>query len=69
MSLVRDVLKEVLGMFLADAGLSLAVLAVVAIAAALANLAAAPLAAGGVLLFGSLAALIASARHGAGARR
>jgi hypothetical protein len=69
MMIVSDVLKELLGMFLADARLSLAVLFLVAIVAGLVvALHAGMLLAGGVLLFGCLAILVESASREARAR-
>lgn len=68
MSLLREVLAELLGMVVADAFLSAAVLAVVGAAAALLDIAhAAPLLGGGVLVAGCPAVLVASVR--AAARR
>ena len=59
MTVIGDVLKELLGMFLADARLTLAVLLLVAVVAgALTALRAAPLLAGGALLFGCLLILV-----------
>jgi len=58
MSILLDVAKELLGMFLADARLTLATLVLVAGIAGLLALQAAPLLAGAVLLCGCLAILI-----------
>jgi hypothetical protein len=71
MTIIRDVVKELCGMFLADARLTLATLLLVAIVGALQRWQAPPLLAGGVLLFGCLAILAgATVRQArAGARR
>ena len=62
MNLIADVARELLGMFLADARLTLATLALVALVAALVVvLGAAPLLGGGVLLLGCLAILVEAA--------
>jgi len=62
MTLLRDVAAELVGMFLADARLSAAILALVLLAAGLVRaLGAAPLVAGGLLLGGSLAILVEAA--------
>jgi len=59
MSILRDVLAELFGMFVSDARLTAAILAVVGIAAAMVDLAGmAPLLAGAVLLAGSLGVLV-----------
>ncbi|MCR8722937.1 hypothetical protein [Frigidibacter sp. ROC022] len=60
MSILRDVLAELFGMFVADLRLTLAVLAVVALAAVLALRLGQPELAGGELLLGCLAVLAAS---------
>jgi hypothetical protein len=66
MNLVRDVAKGLLGMFVGDAGLSGAILAVVAGAALLIKTEAASTQLGGALLFaGCLAVLIGSVVRGA----
>lgn len=66
MSLLKDVLAELFGMFLSDAWLSLAILAVVALAAALMNVGhVPPLIGGGALLFGCLAVLVGAVRRAA----
>lgn len=57
MTILRDVLRELLSMFIADLRLTLAVLGLIALAAALAGRAGAPVA-GAVLLAGSLALLV-----------
>ena len=65
MSIIGDVLKELLGMFLADARLTLATLSLVAIDAGLvAALHVEPFVGGGLLLFGSLAILVEAASRG-----
>lgn len=59
MSILKEVLAELLGMFIGDARLSAAVLAVVALSAALIVLAKIdPLVGGGLLLGGCLAVLV-----------
>ena len=61
MSILRDVLAELFGMFVADARLTIAILCVVAVTAGLVDLAGtAPLIGGVVLLAGCLAVLIAA---------
>lgn len=64
MSLINEVLSELAGMFVGDTRLSLMVLAVIAAAAAIALSGLPPLAGGGVLLAGSVAALLDSVRRG-----
>jgi len=60
MNIVHDVFRELLGMFVADARLTTAILALVAaVATLLVTLHIEPLIAGGVLLIGSLAILVA----------
>jgi hypothetical protein len=62
MNIVSLILRELVGMFVDDEFLALAVLALVALAAALTVWLAAPqLVVGGVLLVGSVAVLISSA--------
>ena len=62
MSIIGDVFKELLGMFLADARLTLATLCLVAIIGGLVSgLRVDPLIAGGVLLLGCLAILVEAA--------
>jgi hypothetical protein len=61
MSIVGDILQELVGMFLADARLTAAILLLVAIVAGLVAWRTEPLVAGGILLLGSLAILVASA--------
>ena len=69
MSITREFFKEVLGMFLADMRLTIAILVLVSLAGALAGLLhAAPLVCGGVLLVGSLAILVATTCHGVAPR-
>ena len=53
-----SLLRELAGLFVDDGRLALSVLAVVALAAVISRVPGASLAAGGVLLFGCLAALI-----------
>lgn len=75
MSLLRDILSELLGMFVADARLTAAILATVLAAAALIAATAAPPLVGGVfLLVGSIAVLVVGVRrearrHAAGTTR
>jgi len=61
MSILADVAKELLGMFLADARLTLATLLLVAVVAGLIGLHLAPLLAGALLLAGCLAILVEAA--------
>lgn len=62
MSILVEVVKELFGMFVADARLALSVLALVIVVAVLVDyLAIAPLAGGLILLVGSLAILIEAA--------
>lgn len=62
MTMVRDLLKALIGMFLADAKLTLATLLLVALVAVLvAALRIAPLLAGGLLALGCLAILVEAA--------
>jgi len=58
MTAIMSLLRELAGLFVDDGRLALSVLAVVALAAIIALVPGASLAAGGVLLFGCLAALI-----------
>ena len=58
MSLFREVLAGLLGMFVADARLSLAILGLVGLSAAIVALGGAGLLAGAVLLFGSLGLVV-----------
>ncbi len=61
MSIIGDVCKELLGMFLADARLTMATLSLVAIVAGLVVAVRDPLPAGGVLLVGCLAIVVEAA--------
>jgi hypothetical protein len=62
MSIIGDVLKELAGMFLADARLSLATLLLVACVAGLIGaFRIGPILGGGILLLGCLAILVAAA--------
>jgi len=64
MTILKDVFAELFGMFLSDAPLSTAVLAVVAVSAGLIDFARLdPLVGGGVLLGGCLAAVVESVRR------
>lgn len=59
MTVIGDVLKELFGMFVADARLTLAILVLVGVIAGLVSaLPTAPYLAGGVLLFGFVAILV-----------
>ncbi len=70
MTLLRDILKELVGMFLADAWLAGGILALVAIVATLIrSQTVEPLVGGGALLVGCLAILLAATRHEAHRRR
>jgi hypothetical protein len=61
MSIIRDVAKELLGMFLADARLTTTILILVAVVAALAvGLRVNPILCGGLLLAGSLQIVVAA---------
>lgn len=61
MSILRDVLAELFSMFVADARLTAAILAVVAGAAVMIDIASLPaLAAGAALLIGTIVVLVAS---------
>lgn len=63
MTIIKDVLRELVGMFVGDARLSGATLAVIAVAAAMIDLAhIEPLISGGVLLVGSLAVVLVAVR-------
>lgn len=69
MSIIRDLLNELLGMFIADARLALATLFLVAIVAGLVGaLRAGPFLGGGILLFGCLAILVEAASREANSR-
>lgn len=64
MTILKDVFAELIGMFVGDAMLSAAVLAVVALAALLIEVGhVLPLIGGGVLLVGCLAVLIGAVRR------
>lgn len=65
MTLIKEVLGELVGMFVGDTRLTLSILAVIAGAAAICLSGLPPLAAGGVLLAGSLAVLLDSVRRAA----
>ncbi len=69
MTIVSDVLKELFGMFVADAKLSLTILLLVVVVATLvAAFPAEPTLGGGILLFGSIAILIEAVTREARAR-
>jgi hypothetical protein len=62
MNIIRDVLSELCGMFLADARLTLTTLFLVAAVAGLVSvLQVGPLVGGGILIFGCLATLVEAA--------
>jgi hypothetical protein len=62
MILLANVLRELVGLFVDDGALALAILAIVALAGVMAMLMpGVPLAAGAILLFGCLAVLLANA--------
>jgi hypothetical protein len=64
MTMLKDVLAELIGMFLGDARLTLATLSVAAVAASLIKLAKIePLVGGGVLLVGCLLVLVEAVRR------
>ena len=65
MNMIKEIVAEIFGMFVGDARLTLAVLAVVGAAAAMIAYGVAPLGAGGLLLAGCLVVLIDSVRRGA----
>ena len=66
MTMLKEIAAELIGMFMGDARLTLAVLAVVASAAALINLASVdPLGAGAILLAGCLGLLIENVHRSA----
>ncbi len=70
MSLIGEVAAELLGMFLADAGLTIATLVLVtAVAALVVGLHVDPIVGGGVLLFGSLLILVKAVLREARRRR
>ncbi len=69
MSIIIDVLKELLSMFVADARLSLAILLLVAVVAIIVSgFPGQPALGGGLLLFGCIAILIEAVRREARAR-
>jgi len=69
MSILKDVLSELIGMFVSDARLTVAILAMVAVAAALIrDTALPPLFGGAVLLAGSILVLAVSVRREASRR-
>lgn len=69
MSVLGDILSELFGMFVSDARLTAAILALVLIAAVLIDTTdLPPLVGGGVLLLGSIAILVASVGRAARAR-
>ena len=64
MTMLKDVLAELIGMFLGDARLTAAILVVVALSAALIDIAGLePLIGGGVLLVGCLMVVVESVRR------
>ena len=65
MTVLKEIVAEVIGMFVGDARLSLAILAVVGMAAALIACGLDRLGAGGLLLAGCLFILVESVRRGA----
>ena len=66
MTMLKEIIAELIGMFMADARLTLAVLAIVAGAAALIELGGVdPLGAGGLLLVGCLGLLIENVHRSA----
>jgi len=70
MSILKDVLSELFGMFVGDARLTAAILAMVAVAAVLIDgTALPPLAGGGALLAGCIAVLVISVHREARRRR
>lgn len=70
MSILKDVLAELFSMFISDARLTAAILAIVAMAAALVGGTDLPHLAGGlVLLFGNIAILVLSVRRAARTRK
>jgi len=70
MTVLREVLRELLSMFVADARLSAAILAVVAVAALLLRaLPGQPLVSGAALLVGSLLVVVTGVLRAARARR
>lgn len=70
MSILKDVLSELFGMFVADARLTVSILALIGAAALLINATSLrPLAGGAFLLLGSIAVLFLSVRREAFRRR
>jgi hypothetical protein len=66
MTMLKEILAELIGMFMGDARLTVAVLTIVAVAAASIELAGIdPLGAGGILLVGCLGLLIENVRRSA----
>jgi hypothetical protein len=65
MNLIKEVAAELAGMFVGDSRLTLAILAVIAVAAAICLSGADPLIGGAALLAGSLAVLVDNVRRGA----
>ena len=66
MTMIKEIIAELIGMFMGDARLTLAVLAIVAGAAGLIEIAGVdPLGAGGVLLVGCLGLLIENVHRSA----
>jgi hypothetical protein len=66
MTLIKDIISELFGMFVGDARLTVAVLAVVAIAGVLSDVAhVGALVSGGVLLIGILCVVVEAVRHAA----
>ncbi len=62
MNLARDIAKELLGMFIVDARLSISILILIPIVWALATRLS-PLLAGGMLVLGCLAVLVSTVAH------
>ena len=62
MNLARDIAKELLGMFIVDARLSISILILIPIVWALATKLS-PLLAGGMLVLGCLAVLVSTVAH------
>jgi uncharacterized membrane protein YdjX (TVP38/TMEM64 family) len=65
MMAIKDMLQEIAGLFVDDGWLALSILVIVALAAAISLLPGASLAAGGVLLFGCLVALVTNVTRAA----
>jgi len=64
MTMLKEFAAECIGMFVGDARLTLAILTIIAVSAALVYLTAfPPLIGGAILLFGMLALLIENVRH------